>query len=147
MLRTMNPIRRWLIIAGAVLLGAAAPAYARREAADLQRAIETQRAAISDLERLDDRRSVTDEITLQRSWLDEALSQHAKEAFDKVREILDRCDLQAEMIRQKITASRLTAQAADREQAVRASRERVERTKRALLEATATKKALEMNSK
>jgi hypothetical protein len=142
----MKSIRRWLFILGVVTLGAGT-AHAGREAADLQRAIETQRAGIPDLERLDDRRAVPDEIALLRSWLDEAVSQHSKEAFDKVREILDRCDAQAEMIRQKITASRVTAQASDREQAVRASRERVERTKRQLLEATATKKAMEMNNK
>ena len=43
---------------------------------DLQRQIETQRSGAADLERLDELKAVTDEITLLRSWLDEASRSH-----------------------------------------------------------------------
>src|SRR3954469_7868119 len=122
-------------------------AWASQEAEDLKRQIESQRAAVSDLERLDDRHYVTDEITLLRTWLDEAWSQYSKEEWKKVREVVDRCIAQAELIRQKITAAKMTAYANEREGQVRSTRERIDRTKRALLEAQSTKKAMEMNSK
>jgi hypothetical protein len=122
-------------------------AWASQEAEDLKRQIESQRAAVSDLERLDERHLVTDEITLLKSWLDEAWSQYSKEEWKRVREVVDRCIAQAELIRNKITAAKMTAYASDRENAVRTTRDKVERTKRQLLEAQATKKALEMTSK
>jgi hypothetical protein len=122
-------------------------ALASQEAEDLKRQIESQRAAVSDLERLDDRHLVTDEITLLRSWLDEAWAQYSKEEWKRVREVVDRCIAQAELIRNKITAAKMTAYATDREAAVKATREKVERTKKQLLEAQATKKAMEMTSK
>ena len=121
------------------------PAQARPE--DLKREIESQQAAVADLQRLDERGAVTDEITLVKSWLDEAWGQYSKEEYDRVREILDRCLNQAELIRQKITAAHLKARAEDREAAARASRDKVERTKQALQQALIKKKALEMNAK
>jgi hypothetical protein len=133
------------ILAGTLL---AAPAFAnKREIADLKREIDTQRAAATDLERLDDQRAVTDESTLLRSWLDEASSQLAKEELDKTREVLARCIAQAELIRQKITATRGTRAANDREAALKASRAKVDKTKRDLQQATIDKKALELNNK
>jgi hypothetical protein len=138
----MRPLR-WLPLV--CLLGWSGSAEARPE--DLKREIESQQSAIADLERLDDRRAVTDEITLLHSWLDEAWGQFSKEDYDRVREILDRTIAQAELIRQKITASRMTAQAVERENAARASRQKVERTKAALQQAFIKKKALEMNAK
>jgi predicted transcriptional regulator len=140
----MKPIRNG-VMALLVLFGA--QAFASQEAEDLKRQIESQRAAVSDLERLDDRRLVTDEITMLKSWLDEAWQQYSKEEWKHVREVVDRCIAQAELIRDKITAGKMTSYANDREAAVRATREKIERTKKALLDAQSTKKALEMNSK
>src|SRR5262245_10917458 len=127
-----------------LLLMCAGQAFASQEAEDLKRQIESQRAAVSDLERLDDKRLVTDEITLLKSWLDEAWQQYSKEEWKKVREVVDRCIAQAELIRQKITAAKMTAYANDREHAVKATREKIESTKKQLLDAQSTKKALEM---
>ena len=102
---------------------------------------------MSDLERLDDRHLVTDEITLLKSWLDEAWQQYSKEEWKNVREVVDRCIAQAELIRQKITAGKMTAYANDREAAVQGDARQDRATKKALLDAQSTKKALEMNSK
>jgi hypothetical protein len=82
-----------------------------------------------------------------KSWLDEAWQQYSKEEWKTVREVVDRCIAQAELIRQKITAAKMTAYANDREAAVRTTRERIDKTKKALLDAQSTKKALEMTSK
>jgi hypothetical protein len=144
----MKPIRgiRNGVIA-ALLLVLGSQAWASQEAEDLKRQIESQRAAVSDLERLDDRHLVTDEITMLRTWLDEAWSQYSKEEWKKVREVVDRCIAQAELIRQKITAAKMTAYANDREAQVKATRDKIARTRAALLEAQSTKKALEMNAK
>lgn len=122
-------------------------ALASQEAEDLKRQIESQRAAVADLERLDDRHMVTDEITLLKSWLDEAWNQYSKEEWKKVREVVDRCIAQAQLIRDKITASKMTAYARDREAAVKATRDKIDRTKKQLLDAQSTKKALEMTAK
>jgi hypothetical protein len=134
------------ILAGA-LLGSPSAFANKRELADLKREIDTQRAAATDLERLDEQRSVTDEATLLRSWLDEASTQLAKEELDKTREVLARAIAQAELIRQKIGAAKGTRAANEREAAVKASRDKVERTKRDLQQATIDKKAMEMNTK
>ena len=131
----------------ALLVLVSAQALAGQEAEDLKRQIESQRAAVSDLERLDDHHMVTDEITLLKSWLDEAWQQYSKEEWKRVREVVDRCIAQAELIRDRITAGKMTAYANDREAAVRSTREKIERTRKALLDAQSTKKALEMNSK
>lgn len=131
----------------ALLVLVGTQAFAGQESEDLKRQIESQRAAVSDLERLDDRHMVTDEITLLKSWLDEAWQQYSKEEWKTVREVVDRCIAQAELIRDKITAAKMTAYANDRDAAVRATREKIERTKKALLDAQSTKKALEMTSK
>lgn len=140
----MKPIRNGVM---ALLLLLSSSAFAGQEAEDLKRQIESQRAAVSDLERLDDRHLVTDDITLLKSWLDEAWQQYSKEEWKRVREVVDRCIAQAELIRDRITAGKMTAYANDREAAVRSTREKIERTKKALLDAQSTKKALEMNSK
>ncbi len=140
----MKPIRNGVM---ALLLLVAGPAFAGQEEQDLKRQIESERAAVSDLERIDDRHLVTDEITLLKSWLDEAWQQYSKEEWKRVREVVDRCIAQAELIRQKSTAGKMTAYANDREAAVRSTREKIERTKKALLDAQSTKKALEMTSK
>ena len=133
------------ILAGTLL---ATPALAgKRELADLKREIDSQRTAAGDLERLDDQRSVTDEATLLRTWLDEAGAQLAKEETDKTREVLARCIAQAELIRQKIAAAKATQKANEREAALKASRDKVTRTRQELQQATIDKKALELNNK
>jgi hypothetical protein len=139
---------RWMRASTLVLvLLCAGSALANQEAEDLKRQIESQRAAVSDLDRLDDRHLVTDDITLLKTWLDEAWSQYSKEEWKRVREVVDRCIAQAELIRQRITAAKMTAYATDKESQVKATRDKTERTKRSLLDAQSTKKALEMNSK
>jgi hypothetical protein len=147
MLRTMKPLRWIRNGVLALVLLSTGQALANQEAEDLKRQIESQRAAVSDLERLDDRRLVTDEITMLRTWRDEAWSQYSKEEWKRVREVVDRCIAQAELIRQKITAAKMTAYAADREGAVRSTRSKIEQTRKQLLDAQSTKKALEMTSK
>jgi hypothetical protein len=129
----------------ALLAALAGRAQARPE--DLKRQIEAQQAAVGDLDRLDERRVAVEELTLLRSWFDEAWGQFAKEEYDRVREILDRCTAQAELIRQKSQAGKLSGQAADREAQARASHLKLDRTRQALQQAQIKKKAMEMNTK
>jgi chromosome segregation ATPase len=110
---------------------------------DLQSRIETQRAGVSDLEKMDDLKSTTDEITLLRAWLDEAWSLRSKHEYDQVREVLDRASAQAELIRAKITASKLRAQAQKLEASVQDLRARIAKTRKSLSETMAKKKVLE----
>jgi len=145
-------MRPWKVIVSSLCYAAmvlvATPAHAGgAEASDLKRQIDSQRAAVSDLERLDEARKVTAETTLLRSWLDEADAQHTKEKWDEVRLVLDRCVAQAEYVRQKTLATKLVQKAEERERAATASKDKLEQTKRALAEAQTNKKALEMNAK
>jgi hypothetical protein len=110
---------------------------------DLQRQIETQRTGAADLERLDELKATSDEITLLRSWLDEAWTLRSKHEYDQVREVLDRALKHADLIRAEITTSKLRAQAQKREATLTDLRAKITRTKKALLETTAKKKALE----
>jgi hypothetical protein len=110
---------------------------------DLQRQIETQRSGLNDLERLDDLHATTDEMTLLKSWLDEAWSLRSKHEYDQVREVLDRCLAQAELIRQKINAARLRAQMQKHEAAVQALKTKVVSTRKALQDTIIRKKSLE----
>ena len=110
---------------------------------DLQRQIDTQRASAADLERLDELKAVGDEITLLRSWLDEAWNLRAKHEYDQVREVLDRCIAQAELVRQKISAAKLRAQMQKREATVNELRAKIASTKKALQETQVKKRALE----
>jgi Zn-dependent peptidase ImmA (M78 family) len=114
---------------------------------DLQRQIESQRSGLTDLERLDDSHATTEEITLLRAWLDEAWSQRAKHEYDVVREVLDRCLAQADLIRQKIAAAKLRAQVQKREESLQALRTRIQQTKKAIADMTFKKKTLEGNVK
>ena len=110
---------------------------------DLQREIDTQRVSVADLERLDELKATGDEITLLRSWLDEAWSLRSKHEYDQVREVLERTRKQADLIRAKITASKLRAQATSREASLADVRGRIERTKKALADTLKRKKAIE----
>jgi predicted nucleic acid-binding Zn-ribbon protein len=138
-------MRRLMSAVLAVAIGVLGTARAARagEEDDLQRQIETQRAGMSDLERLDDLRATTDEITLLKSWLDEAWSLRSKHEYDLVREVLDRCLAQAELIRQKIAAAKLRAQVQRREAALKEVRTKIASARKALQETTIKKRALE----
>jgi hypothetical protein len=114
---------------------------------DLQRQIETQRSGVTDIERLDELRSSADEIALLKSWLDEAWALRAKHEYDEVREVLDRALAQAELIRQKISVSKLRAQSDRREAALQDTRRKIDQARKALADTTIKKKALEANSK
>src|SRR5436190_23986228 len=114
---------------------------------DLQREIDTQRVSVADLERLDEIKATGDEITLLRSWLDEAWSLRSKHEYDQVREVLERTRKQADLIRAKITASKLRAQAQKREAALNDTRARIARTKKAIADTMKKKKALESSDK
>jgi hypothetical protein len=132
----------------ALLMLLAAPAWAsKHEAEDLKRQIDTQRSGLGDLERLDVSHVATAELTLLRSWLDEATNQLTVEKFERVREVIDRCLAQAELIRQKTSAGRLTQQANERESALKRSRDKVARTRDTIQQAAVNKKALELNAK
>jgi hypothetical protein len=110
---------------------------------DLQRQIETQRSGVSDLDRLDDLRATTEEITMLKTWLDEAWSLRSKHEYDQVREVLDRCLAQAELVRQKISAAKLRVQAQKREATVAELRAKIALTRKTLQETQVKKKALE----
>ena len=99
--------------------------------------------SVADLERLDELKATGDEITLLRSWLDEAWSLRSKHEYDQVREVLERTRKQADLIRAKITASKLRAQAQKREAALAELRAKIARTKKALADTAKKKKALE----
>jgi hypothetical protein len=126
-----------------LVIGTGAGAARAGEEDDLQRQIETQRAGANDLERLDEQRATTDETTLLRSWLDEAWSLRSKHEYDQVREVLDRCLAQAELIRQKINAAKLRAQADRREAALQELRAKIARTRKSLQDTIVKKRALE----
>ncbi len=132
----------WLAATVLALAGLAGVGLAGEED-DLQRQIDTQRSGLSDLDRLDELRSSTDEITLLKSWLDEAWNLRSKHEYDEVREVLDRCIAQAELIRQKISAAKLRAQVQKREAALDEVKNKIRTTKQALQEMTIKKKSLE----
>jgi lipopolysaccharide biosynthesis regulator YciM len=118
------------------------PAHAGEED-DLQSRIETQRAGVADLEKMYDLKAVPDETTLLRAWLDVAWSLRSKHEYDQVREVLDRATAQAELIRAKITASKLRAQAQKHEAAVQELKARIAKTRKALSDTITKKKVLE----
>lgn len=139
-----RPMTAMVWLAAMTLVLAAMTGIARAgEEDDLQRQIDTQRAGLSDLDRLDDLRSSTDEITLLRSWLDEAWNLRSKHEYDQVREVLDRCISQAELIRQKISAAKLRAQVQKREATLDELRAKIQTTKKALQEMTIKKRVME----
>ena len=135
-----------LAIATLALVAAPGAALAGEED-DLQREIDTQRVSVADLERLDELKATGDEIAQFRSWLDEAWSLRSKHEYDQVREVLERTRKQADLIRAKITASKLRAQATAREAALNDTRARIARTKKAIADTMKKKKALEGSEK
>ncbi len=117
-----------------------------REVNDLKRSIDTHRGTVSDLERQDAQRAVGDQLTLLRSWVDEAANLLGQKKLDRVRETLDRLNAQEELIRQRLAAAAAAEKARDREEALRALQDKIQQTKTALEQAAVTKKALEMNA-
>jgi hypothetical protein len=131
----------------ALTLAALPPAAHAGEADDLQSMIDRARQGVTDLERLDERNAVRDETTVLRMWLEEAWRLRSDQKYDEVRVVLDRCDAQFEMIRQRITSSKQAALAAEKEQAVRRLLERNETLRQAIQKAILEKTALEARSK
>jgi hypothetical protein len=138
--------RFWLVF---VAIGFSAALCGRAHAGeedDLQLQIDTQRASANDLERLDELKAVGDEITVLRSWLDEAWSLRAKHEYDEVRLVLDRALKEEDLIRAKITVSKLRAQEQKHEGALKELRDKIARTRKALQDTADKKKALERSS-
>ena len=122
----------------------AVPVVARAgEADDLQRQIDYLKQTTSDLERQDDQKAVSTEVTMMKSWLDNAWTLRSQEKYEEVRIVLDRCEAQANMIRQQLTAAKLSAQASAKEDEVKRARNQLSRTKKALENAKIQKARLE----
>ena len=122
----------------------AVPVLARAgEADDLQRQIDYLKQTTNDLERQDDQKAVTTEITMMRSWLDNAWTLRSQEKYDDVRIVLDRCEAQANMVRHRLTAAKLAAQAAAKEDEVKRAKSQLSRTKKALENAKIQKARME----
>jgi len=116
-----------------LLVALVLPSLARAgEADDLQRIIEDKRQTANDLERLDEHKVATTDLTVLRMWLDTAWSLRSQEKYDEVRVVVDRCKAQADMIREKINAAKLEAVARQKEAQVASARATLERTKKAL---------------
>ena len=136
--------RMWGVLAIGFGLTAALGGAARAgEEDDLQRQIDTQKSSVADLERLDDLKAVTDEITRLKSWLDEAWGLRAKHEYDEVRTVLDRALKQEDLIRDLITVSKLRAQELKREASLKELKDKTARTRKTLQETSDKKKALE----
>lgn len=122
----------------------AMPCMARAgEADDLQRQIDYLKQTTSDLERMDDQKAVSTDIMMMRSWLDNAWTLRSQEKYDEVHIILDRCDAQANMVRQRLTAAKLAAQATAKEDEVKRAKNQLARSKKALENAKIQKARLE----
>jgi hypothetical protein len=142
----MTRARRFfgVLAIGCGLLGPLGSGSARAgEEDDLQRQIDTQKASVADLERLDELKAVTDEIARLKSWLDEAWGLRAKHEYDQVREVLDRALKQEDLIRAQITVSKLRDQEQRREAALKLTKEKIAHTRKQLQETTDKKKSLE----
>ena len=122
----------------------AVPVMARAgEADDLQRQIDYLKQTTNDLERQDDQKAVSTDVTMMRSWLDNAWTLRSQEKYDEVRILLDRCEAQANMVRQRLTAAKLSAQAAVKEDEVKRAQSQLSRVKKALENAKIQKARME----
>ena len=118
----------------AVALAAAGnPAHAD-EADDLQMMIERERRGIDDLRQLDDLRAVGKDIALVEKWLNESWKLRGEEEYDRARAVLDRVDIQKDMVREKITAARLKADAAKVEAKLKKAKKRIKALKKEMRE-------------
>lgn len=126
------------------LASMAVPALARAgEADDLQRQIDYLKQTTNDLERQDDQKAVTTDITMMRSWLDNAWTLRSQEKYEEVRIVLDRCEAQANMVRQRLTAAKLAAQAAAKEDELKRAKAHLAHTKKLLEDAKLQKARME----
>jgi hypothetical protein len=141
-----RPPKLVVMVAGfamtALTILCASPARADEED-DIQRQIDTQKAGVPDLDHLDTRHAATAEIQRLRDWLSLAWDLRNKHEADEAREVLDRCLSQADLIRQLITSSQIKADVAAKETKLQRTRDEIERKKKALQDAVATKKSLE----
>ena len=127
-----------------ILVFMAVPALAQAgEADDLQRQIDYLKQTTTDLERQDDQKAASTDITMMRSWLDTAWTLRSQEKYDEVRIILDRCEAQANMVRQRLVAAKLAAQATAKEDEVKRAKNQLARSKKALENAKLQKARLE----
>jgi hypothetical protein len=139
---------RNVVAIAAILLGCLTAAAVRAgEADDLQAMIDRARNGVTDLERLDERSATREDASLLRLWLDEAWRLRSEQKYDEVRLVLDRCDAQAAMIREKIQAAKLLAQAAEKEETLRRLRDNIDKTRRSIQQAQMQKIGLEARSK
>jgi hypothetical protein len=113
------------------------------EADDLQRMIDTARQNSKDLESLDDQKIAREDVTLMGVWIDAAWRLRSDQKYDEVRQVLDRVDAQRDMIRQKIAAGKVSAEAARKEGELKRLRDKIAKTKEAIQAATLQKAALE----
>ena len=113
------------------------------EADDLQRMIDVGKTVADDLERLDDQKAAREELTLLRVWLNSAWTLRSDQRYDEVRVVLDRTQAQGDMIRQQITAAKLSRDAAQKEAELAKLRDDIAKTKQAIQAATLQKAALE----
>ncbi|MGD0838872.1 MAG: hypothetical protein ABSB49_19735 [Polyangia bacterium] len=128
----------------AVLAVLAVPASALAgEADDLQRQIDYLKQTTNDLERQDEQKATTTDVTMMRAWLDNAWTLRSQEKYEDVRVLLDRCNAQANMIRQRLTAAQLAAQAAAKEDELKRAKARLARTKKILEDAKMQKARME----
>jgi hypothetical protein len=135
---------RTMVLVGALAAVFPAPSLTwAGEADDLQRMIDGSRQRAVDLERLDELKAAREDITALRKWLDEAWVLRGEGKYDEVRVVLDRCDAQADMIRERISAAVLLADAAKKEAALKRVNKDVVTTKDALRTAQAQKAALQ----
>ena len=112
------------------------------EADDLQRMIDTAKEAANDLERTDEQKAAREDITLHRVWTDTAWRLRSDQKYDDVRVVLDRCQAQRDMIRQRIAAAKAVAEATRKEAEVQRMREKIAKIKEAIQAATLQKAAL-----
>ncbi len=138
--------RFWMFSVAIGLCAALSGRALAGEEDDLQLQIDTQRASANDLERLDELKAVGDEIAVLRSWLDEAWNLRAKHEYDEVRVVLDRAIKQEDLIRAKISVSKLRAQEQKHEASLKELRDKIAHTRKALQDTIDKKKALERSS-
>ncbi|HEY0707843.1 MAG TPA: hypothetical protein VGG33_13655 [Polyangia bacterium] len=142
----LAPLARVGLLASLGLGLFAPPAFAG-EADDLQAMIDRARNGVTDLERLDEKGAAKPEIATLRTWLNEAWTLRSEQKYDDVRIVLDRCDAQAEMIRQKTLAAKAMAQAAEKEGRVAKLRAEIEKARKGIEETKQQKAALEARTK
>ena len=136
-----------VIVAATVAATSSVPRAWAGEADDLQRMIDGSRQRAVDLERLDELKAAREDIATLRKWLEEAWALRAEQQYDDVRIVLDRCDAQADMIRERISASVLLAEAARQQGQVEKLRKEIAATRIALQKAQAQKAALQAKTK